>query len=275
VIVDLDEHYSARFEVTDANDALANAGTVTVTVTRPDGTTATPAVTNAGPGLYDIDYLTDAVGRHEVVAVATGGVLGSLTRRWTDMFDVDIASLAIVSAPEAIDHLSRTITITTPKDREQIRWLCSVVTDTIERDLGIAVVKRSVTETFDGGDFVLSLRTLPVISITTVTEGSTVLSAPSGYTLDKPSGQLWRGGTTSTFRWQTGIQNISVTYVAGHLDPSRVLRQVALSGIQRMWIASQQAAVSGLDGAEAVEASAGEVIRELRSAYLTMRVPGA
>lgn len=52
---------------------------VTVTVTRPDSTTATPAVEQDGPGQYVARYVLAANGRHFAVAAVSGPVVDVVT----------------------------------------------------------------------------------------------------------------------------------------------------------------------------------------------------
>ena len=58
------ETYQYRQTVTDAAGTPANAGTVTATITLPDGSTVVPTIVNSGAGLYDFDYLTTQAGRY-------------------------------------------------------------------------------------------------------------------------------------------------------------------------------------------------------------------
>jgi hypothetical protein len=59
------------FTLTSTSGTPVNAISVppVVTVTLPDGTTATPAVSNTGTGVYTATYLTTEVGRHTVAWV--------------------------------------------------------------------------------------------------------------------------------------------------------------------------------------------------------------
>src|SRR5215470_3415953 len=191
-IVDLGETYSSpNYEVRDASGVLQDAGTVTAVVTLPDATTSSPTVTHASTGTYNFDYLTTLAGRHEVVVTATGGILGTLTRKWADVFDVDSETPVLVSVDEAIAHLRATGIITTAADREQLRWLCSAATDAVERDIGRAITRRTVTELYDGAVCELIMLTTPIISITTVVESGTTLSPSTDYFLASNTNLLY------------------------------------------------------------------------------------
>ena len=60
----------------------------------------------------------------------------------------------------------------------------------------------------------MSLRSTPVLSITTVTESSSVVTS-TGYVLDQASGLLYRGQTSGARSWLPGVQNVTVTYLVG------------------------------------------------------------
>ena len=75
--------YPIAFDVLDASGALTHAATATLTITLPDGTTATPAITDAAvPGQYRLAYQTTIPGRYTAHAVTTGPVIS-----WDDEFD--------------------------------------------------------------------------------------------------------------------------------------------------------------------------------------------
>lgn len=60
-VYDVNDQVPLQHKVYSAG-ALINATTVTVTVTKPDGSTTTPTVTNTSTGVYDATVTTDAVG---------------------------------------------------------------------------------------------------------------------------------------------------------------------------------------------------------------------
>jgi hypothetical protein len=81
--------WAKRFDVTKA-DGSAGTATVTVSITRPDGTSASVTPTFTAPNHYDALYTTTQIGRHTVAASATGGDLGSFVATWPiDVFHVD------------------------------------------------------------------------------------------------------------------------------------------------------------------------------------------
>jgi hypothetical protein len=237
------------YAVRDANAALTNPGTATLTITQPDGTAAAgititlpPAVT--GQLLYD--FTPSQAGLHSAHWATTGP-----TTAEDDVFVAERPASMIVSVDEAVSHLRAAGVITSDADREQLQWLCLVASDAVERDLGRIIARRTVTEVYDGGRWSIMLRSTPVLSITSVTESGTLLGV-GDYTINPSTGLLYRGSTLSTQWWAWGRQNVTVVYVAGFADVPRIVRKVALNGVQRMWQESQQASHPLLD--EAVEA---------------------
>src|SRR4051812_34561484 len=104
MIVDLGESWSSpTYEVRDPDD-VPTAATVTAVITLPDGTLATPPPANPALGDYTVDYLAVQPGLHQVLVSATGGMLGTLVRRWQDTFTVE-AARTMVSVEQALQHL--------------------------------------------------------------------------------------------------------------------------------------------------------------------------
>jgi hypothetical protein len=88
----------------DQNGNPVNAATVTLTITLPDQSTVTPAVTNppAVTGQYTYPYVTVQPGRHSWVLATT-----SPLTVYRDTFDVNVAaSSAIISLADAKQTLS-------------------------------------------------------------------------------------------------------------------------------------------------------------------------
>jgi hypothetical protein len=125
-------------------DCLDPAGTLTtaaaaaVTVTLPDGTTASPSASETGTdGRYQADYATVQAGRHTVRWEFTGPA-----HAYTDMFDVrEAAPPAIMSLADGRRHLKKTDTA----DDEEIRSWIGACTRAVEMFVG-PVVPRTVTE---------------------------------------------------------------------------------------------------------------------------------
>jgi hypothetical protein len=249
--VDQGQTYRYRQTVKDIAGVPANAGTVTFTITLPDGTLANPAVVNTSTGVYDIAYTTVQVGLHQIRGSATGGVLGSEFDFWTDAFTAEEPARLLIGVDEMSSHLRAQGVLTSDSDREQLRWLCSVATDAVERDLGLALVQREVTETFDGGGYHLNLGTKPPRAINggsiTITDVDEAGSTITDYVLRKRGWRLCKGSSLSPTPWAYGYENITVTYVSGCVNPPEITRHIAMNVAQTMWQASQQAEHPFLD----------------------------
>jgi hypothetical protein len=149
----------------DPAGALATADTAVLTVTLPDGTTATPTVGDADPdGTYTVDYVTEQPGRHVYRWRFTGPASAHV-----DVFDVrPAAPLYVISLAEAKGQLN--MENTTAKD-EQIRRVIEATTTAIEDHIGQVIIRREFTETVRGGGRSVLLTHTPVaelVSLATV-----------------------------------------------------------------------------------------------------------
>lgn len=153
-------------ETKDSDGNPANAGSVTLTIGLPDGTTVTPAVSNPSPGSYRVDYQTVQVGRHTVRWLATG----VNSSAYADSFDV------LPGDPGYIVSLSRAkrklrIPFDDHEHDEDLRDYIQAATNVIEDYTKWTIPRRSFTETVDLCGSVsrtLVLGRAPVISVTSV-----------------------------------------------------------------------------------------------------------
>lgn len=162
---DLGDTVRLQATCTDPGGTPATAGTAVLTVTLPDGTTATPAVPDpVTAGQYTVDYVTTQPGRHGVRWLFTDPASA-----WTDGFDVREASpRTLFSLPVAKGFLKKS-----PDDTsmdEQVRYWTEATTLCVESLAG-ACVRRQVTETYrlqQSGVTELALRTAPVLDLVSV-----------------------------------------------------------------------------------------------------------
>ncbi|MCP2339167.1 hypothetical protein [Actinomadura rupiterrae] len=227
---DLGEVVPLSVTIRDATGALANAGSVTVTITLPDGTAAGPTtVSAASTGVYNYDYPTTLSGRHVVRWLATGSNAGA----WTDVFEVLATDPGqLVSLAETKAEL-RIAADDTSQDGE-VQDMLRAATDVVEHYVG-AIVRRTFTDTYGGlvGSSLLLTRT-PVLSIVSVVESGTTLT-PADYLVDAESGVLRRVAADFPQLWLFGIQNVTVTYVAGRTAVKPAWREACLIITAHMW----------------------------------------
>lgn len=229
--VDLGDVVPLSISISDSDGNPANAGTVVLTVTLPDQSTTTPSIANPSPGVYEADYLAVQPGRHSVRWVATGLNAGA----YTDVIDVRPADPPmIVSLSAARAHLNLASGDTSQD--EELRGFVEAATAVCERYVG-AVAQAAYTETCDGGTSgaaALALEHPPVIAITSVVESGTTLTS-ADYVLHAPSGTLKRVLGDAPYRWDPGVGNITVSYVAGRAIIPANVSLAAKIIIKHMW----------------------------------------
>lgn len=221
-MIDLGDPVVLTFKVTDASGNPAAAGAAVATVTLPDASTSTPAVTNPSLGTYQATFATTQAGRHGVKWVATG----ANAQVFTDVFNVAASSPGlIISLAEARVALGLNAASTATDG--DIRGHILAATPVME-DLVGPIIPRTCVETHDGGSGTVRLLCAPVLTITSVSESygnfvRTLTAQPLdtgpfdayGYTVDLNDGILTRRVSGSAGMFQVGRRNVLVTYVAG------------------------------------------------------------
>jgi hypothetical protein len=210
VSIDLGDVTTLAVEITSDGTTLANATSVTLVVTLPDGSSSgSLSPSNPSTGVYTYDYTPSQVGRHSYKFTATGTNAGA----HADVFDVaDPALLPVVSLAE----LRTALKLSATTSDELLREILDEATDLAERRVGRALRRKTVVESHAGGGAGILLRQPPALSITSVVENGTTLDA-ADYFVRESSGVLYRGTPTSWYGWPVGT--VVVTYVAGYADP--------------------------------------------------------
>lgn len=240
-MIDLGDVHRITVAVRDPSGTPADPDTATLTVSLPDGTSASPAVSlpPAETGLLVVDFATTQAGRHAYRMVTTGPATA-----YSDVFDVRPADPGfVVSLSDAKAHLN--IPASRTGDDEELRSFIEATTAVVERFAG-AVLRASHTQTFDGGREAVVLAHTPILSVASAAESGAVV-APSGYSLDGDSGVLTRMAGGYRSRWLPGTGNVAVTYTAGRqVIPANVTR-AALIILKHMW-ETQRASGGGRPG---------------------------
>ena len=242
---DLGDVVALGITITNSAGTAQNATSVVCTVTLPDGSTVTPSVTNSGAGLYDIAYTPSLSGRHLIRWVATG----TNASAFTDEFTVrDLTTLPVISYDMALSHLNIPAA---SANEEELRRFIDAAQDLAENYVGAVLGRRTLIEVYDGQTDVLRLRSPRAISITTVVESGVTLDS-SQYQLD-PTGQRLYRLTTSTISasssfgaygyWASGVNAVTVTYVAGFTVTPPAVQQGVLEILRHLW-STQRGAVN-------------------------------
>jgi hypothetical protein len=161
---DVGDSVPIAWDVKDANGTLVTASTVLLTVTLPDGTTATPTVPAPSPaGQYRVTYVPTLEGRYEWRAVTTVPN--------TSYGDVFVArgnvSPALLSLADAKSHLNISPTNTATDD--ELREYLEAATEIVESYVG-PVVARSHTARVCGYRSQIPLPHTQVTAVTSITD---------------------------------------------------------------------------------------------------------
>src|SRR6266508_4521861 len=182
---DLSDSIPIAIDVKDAAGALANATTVVLTITLPDGTTSTPTVANppAVTGQYRYTHTATMEGRHTWRFVTTNP-----NTAYQDVFEIrEAATPALLSLADAKAHLNITGTSSDDELREYLEGITKVVEDYVG-----PIVRRTYTRRVRGGVCKIALPHTQVTDITAVTlvsDGSSPLTL-TDLTVDTPSGMF-------------------------------------------------------------------------------------
>ncbi|MGW0805266.1 hypothetical protein [Nonomuraea sp. NPDC002799] len=224
---DLGEMVPLRIIITNTAGVPENAGSVSLTITLPDGTTHIEASVPGSAGVYDFDYPSVQAGVHRVRWVATGINAGA----FTDVIDVEPAEGApFVSLADQKHHLKKTNADDDEKLRGFIAAACSVIEDRMGHVTPVAL-------TTDGHGCTVILDR-PAISVTSVVQmpgGTTVpaadeLAGTDGWTLHAGAGVL---------KLSRSYGRLRVTYRAGRSPLPGNFRLAALELAAHLWRTSQ------------------------------------
>ena len=232
---DLGDKVYLTWNTVDSSGNAVNPGTVTLNITQPDATTSSVTTATSTTGTYTASFLPTQVGRHILAWSATG----AYPQAFSDIFEVrDINDIGIVGYDEVLEFLN--IPAASANENE-VRRFIDASTDLAETYVGQVLGRRTFTnELYDGGTEFIRIRNPKAISITSVTENGLAVSA-SNYVLDYTGQRLYRIGsgtlyaTNSYGYWTQGMNNVSITYVAGYVNPPMSAKQGVLEIIRHLW----------------------------------------
>lgn len=215
-------------ECRDPSGTLTTAGTATVTITLPDGTSVSPAAAETTPlGTYIADHVTAQPGRHTVRWVFT-----SPAHAYTDSFDVAPAqSTALLSLADAKRHLN----LTSSTDDDEVRAWIDATTEAVEWFVGPVVPRVVVEDHASTSPSVLALRQVPVLELTSV---SGILSGSTSYEVGTLSLDAL-GGLVTRLDGARFTGPLRVTYEAGRRIVPPVVTAAARIILQHLWRTQQ------------------------------------
>jgi hypothetical protein len=203
--------------VRDRTGALVDAGTLALTVVKPDATTqvySTPVRDSLGTYHQDIPVADlGQIGHYQYEWVSTGTGAGESFGDF-DVADF-LAETAVLPLQDAKDMLN-IAQATTAYDAELQSWIATIETS-LEALTGGPLVNRTVTERgeLDGTCTILQVQQRPVVSVTSVTPTATGVPADLSPGLDiDPGAGIIRSklGYRFGLSWDAGV---TVVYVAG------------------------------------------------------------
>jgi len=243
-------------EVRGDTGALINASGVTLTVTRPDGTSTQPVVTNppAVTGRYLYDWLNAVAGWHQWSLTTSSPNTAS-----GDAWHVNSGLPGIISLGEAKDHLNKNAA--TYVDDEELRDFIDCASEWVEKQVG-PVRRQTVVQraTPIAGRLWLDG---PVISVASIvsTGGLTTTYTVADYDLDSEAGTLIAKAGVPALSDDT---EVSVTYVAGQPVFSALVRSATKDYLLWDWRSQRGSTPLPLMEAEAFAAEPGSVPYKIR-----------
>jgi len=205
--IELGDQVTVTTLVKDSGGNPANAGSMNLAITLPDGTAGT--VTNpiiGTAGAYSYAYTTVQSGAHLVTWTATGANAGV----YIDTFHVELQPQGIVSLSEVKAHLR----ISRTSDDELLRSLILTASGLCESPEGTGQVwrRRTITgEKHNGGGCAIWVNHRPIQSLTSITVDG-VAGTVADYDID---GNRISSGSGLAIGLSTRRANVSLTYVVG------------------------------------------------------------
>lgn len=188
-----------------------NGVTVVLTVTKPDGSTVTPAPTvTESSGVYSASVPSSLPGRY----LLSWSKDATPDAAFTDVLNVWPADPRfMLSIADVREYVGLAATDTSADSK--LRLFSASATVVIEDIVG-AVLVRTVTQKANGGKTGVALwERITESADITVTVDGTVQTEDTDYTIDRNAAIVYAGGPTSPGRFPAGRQNISIEYSVG------------------------------------------------------------
>lgn len=258
VVYDVGDTVTLGVEINNAAGSLANAGSVTLTVILPDGTTTSPLVSNPSTGIYNAALVASQIGTHVLRWVATGANAAA----FSDSFTVrDGALIPCVSLEEIKTYLG----VTTTTSDEELRTFLDAATARGEAETGRVFGRRTVTHEWTAPSGMVTFPGVPILSITSVTDDGATLTA-ADYLLWKHSGVIKPVGA-----W---AGDVTVTAVCGYTAPPAPLRQGVMEMTRHLWQTQRGTLKMGIGEAEWSPVMSFALPRRVEELWSPWRIPG-
>lgn len=162
----------------DLTGATTNTPTLTLSMTKPDGSTTSPAVTNtAANGIYTAQVTPDQAGLWLYKWTSSGTVIDVQS----DQFSVITSQRALVASLEEFKiHLNRTDIL----DDAQLRTFLTSATDWVERRIGGPLTVQTFTELVPVSGWWIAPSKRPIVSVTSLTPELGAVLDSSAYVVD-------------------------------------------------------------------------------------------
>jgi hypothetical protein len=228
---DLGDVIPLSIEITNAAGTPEDAGSVSVTITLPDGTTANSgALSSTSAGVYDYDYPTTQAGRHAYRWVATG----TNASVYEDVFDVLPADpLAFIGLADTKEYMKKTDTRDDEKLRAFIQASCAMIVERVGH-----VTPLEVTEDRSGCRTIV-LRKRPVLEVVSVQKlpglatvaEADLATGTAGWVAEEPARILRH---TSGY-----FGDVRITYRVGRVPTPGHIRTAGYELVAHLWRTSQ------------------------------------
>lgn len=242
-MIDLGDVVTLAVAVTDDAGDPAAAGSVVCTITLPDGSTVTPAVTSPATGSYQVAYTPTVVGFFTVAWAASGANASA----YRDNFTVSDGS-AFISLADA----KRFLNIVETTHDEELREFIRVATAAVREVAGIQLEPVAITELHDihSGQGSIALRKPMALAITDVSEFGVALE-PSAYRLRDGGEWVDKVSGSALGAFASGINSVQIEYVSGLGGDKLALAQhVVKQMLLHLWQTQRGSKGAGLPLAE-------------------------
>jgi hypothetical protein len=212
-------------------DEVPTNGTVTLTVTAPDGTSSTPSVSNPEVGSYTATVPAAQAGMYLLRWVSVGGAVPAdeIT------FDVRRVGSNVIRTSDVRARLNKTLTVDDVEIQEMIDAALA------EYEEWVGPLPGTRTETLSGGQASLILRAPNATAVTALTYTDGTVVDVDDLSLDTATGILHWGYNTAGW-FTAGTRNVTVTYTVGGIPANH--RETIIADVAGYFAATQRGSQS-------------------------------